>query len=203
MESVFTNVYENKVWGNNKNKQYKGSSGSGSNVKYNEKTYIPFLKEFITNTGIKTVVDLGCGDFKCGNLIYESLNVEYTGYDTYKKVIESNSAQHLSSKYNFNHLDFCNNGNQIVSGDLCIIKDVIQHWSLDNIYTFLDFLVNSKKFKYILICNCCNQQKDDTNISNGDFRCLSSKHFPLKKYNPTIVYKYHTKEVSVITCDQK
>ncbi len=78
------------------------------------------------------------------------------------------------------------------------LKDVIQHWSLDNIYTFLDYLVNHKKFKYILICNCCNQKCDNTDIKNGDFRPLSCDYLPLKKYNPIKLYNYHSKEISVI-----
>jgi len=85
-----------------------------------------------------------------------------------------------------------------MNGDLCILKDVIQHWSLDNIYNFLDYLVENKKFKYILICNCCYQIQDNINIQNGDFRPLSYKYFPLKKYKPIKLYNYNSKEVSVI-----
>ena len=75
------------------------------------------------------------------------------------------------------------------------------HWSLDNIYTFLDYLVKCKKFKYILICNCCSQTQDDIDIENGDWRELSCDYFPLKKYNPIKLYEfiaYKKKEVSVI-----
>jgi len=78
------------------------------------------------------------------------------------------------------------------------LKDVIQHWSLDNIHTFLDYLVEEKKFKYILICNCCYQTSDNIDIVNGENRQLSCDYLPLKKYNPTKLYNYHSKEVSVI-----
>jgi hypothetical protein len=198
MEKVFTNVYENNVWGNNHNIGYNGSSGGGSDVNYNINNYVPFLKKFITDKKIKTVVDLGCGDFRCGKLIYDDLDVSYTGYDAYKKVVDYNSTQHLSPKYSFIHLDFCGNKETIINGDICILKDVIQHWSLDNIYKFIDYLVENKKFKYILICNCCDQTRDNTNIQNGDWRQLSCDYLPLKKYNPIKLYNYHSKEVSVI-----
>jgi hypothetical protein len=156
------------------------------------------LKKVITDNNIKNVVDLGCGDFRCGKLIYDDLDVSYTGYDAYKKVIDYNSSQCALPKYSFIHLDFCNNKSSIINGDMCILKDVIQHWSLDNIYTFLDYLVENKKFKYILICNCCNQPRDNTNITNGDFRPLSCEYLPLKKYNPRKLYNYKSKEVCVI-----
>lgn len=198
MEKIFTNVYENNLWGDNNNTEYKGSSGEGSGINYNKNYYVPFLRKFIINKNIKNIADLGCGDFRCGKLIYDDLNISYTGYDAYNKIIDYNSSQYPLPKYSFTHLDFCNNKENIVNGELCILKDVIQHWSLENIYTFLDYLVDNKKFKYIFICNCCDQTEDNTDILNGEWRPLSCDFLPLKKYNPIKLYKYHSKEVSVI-----
>ena len=202
MEKIFTNVYETKLWGDNNNIEYNGSSGGGSTLDFNKDTYVLFLKQFIIDNKIKNVVDLGCGDFICGKLIYDDLDISYTGYDTYKNVIDYNSTQHLLPKYSFIHLDFCNNKKKIINADICILKDVIQHWSLNNIYNFLDYIIQNKKFKYILICNCCNQYHDNTDIKDGDFRPLSCDYLPLKKYNPIKLYNYHTKEVSVIKIEQ-
>jgi hypothetical protein len=198
MEHIFTNVYETNLWGNNNNKEYNGSSGEGSDINYNKDSYVPLLKKFITDNNIKNIVDLGCGDFRCGKLIYDDLDISYTGYDAYKKVIDYNSSQQSLPKYSFIHLDFCNNKETIINGDLCILKDVIQHWSLDYIYNFLDYLVEYKKFKYILICNCCNQTQDNADIHIGGWRQLSCDYFPLKKYNPIKLFNYHSKEVSII-----
>ena len=198
MEQIFTDAYENRIWGDNNIVEYTGSSGDGSHIDYNKNNYIPFLKKLITDNNITNIVDLGCGDFRCGNLIYDDLDISYTGYDTYKKAIDYNSKQQLFSKYTFTHLDFYNNKEKIINGELCILKDVIQHWSLNNIYNFLDYLIESKKFKYILICNCCNQTQDDTNIQDGDWRPLSCNYLPLKKDNPIKLYNYHSKEVSII-----
>jgi hypothetical protein len=197
MENIFTYIYEKSLWGNNNNKEYSGSSGGGSDIDYNKDTYVPFLKNFIVSNNIKNIVDLGCGDFRCGELIYEMLDIKYTGYDTYKKIIDYNSKLHILPKYSFIHLDFYNKKESIINADLCILKDVIQHWKMDEIYTFLDYLVENKIFKYILICNCCNQTKD--NPENDDRSTpLSIKFFPLKKYNPVNIYNYHSKEVSII-----
>jgi len=198
MDDVFTNIYESNKWGNNNQNDYKGSSGLGSNIEYNKNTYVPFLKNFIKERNIQNVVDLGCGDFLCGNLIYDDLNIKYIGYDTYKKVVDYNSKIYSHPKYTFIHSEFFTNKEKIIGGDLCILKDVIQHWSLDDIYNFLDYLVDSKKFNYILICNCCNQTEHNTTIENCECRQLSCDYFPLKKYNPTKLYNYNTKEVSVI-----
>ena len=198
MEDYFTNIYENNEWGNNNNNYYKGSSGGGSTIDYNKDSYIPFLKNFIVNYNIKNIVDIGCGDFLCGKLIYDNLDIVYTGYDTYKPIIDYNLKDNSLPKYNFIHLDIYNNKNSIINADLCILKDVIQHWNVNEIYTFLDYLVYNKLFKYILICNCCNQTEDNPNNDNRSTP-LSINYYPLKKYNPVKLFNYNTKEVSLIT----
>jgi hypothetical protein len=196
MEEIFTKIYENSTWGNNGMKEYKGSSGTGSDIEYNNKTYVPFLKNFIKENNIKSVVDLGCGDFRCGHIIYDDLDVKYIGYDAYKMVVEYNRTRYDPSKYTFINLDFNGKKEEIVGGDLCILKDVIQHWSNNSITTFLDYLTESKKFKYILITNCGRQIRD-IDIRDGDYRELSCAYMPLKKYNLEKLYNYHSKEVSV------
>lgn len=99
MEDYFTNIYEKNEWGNNNNTYYRGSSGGGSTIDYNKDSYIPFLKNFIVNYNIKNIVDIGCGDFLCGKLIYDDLDIVYTGYDTYKPIIEYNLIHNSLPKY--------------------------------------------------------------------------------------------------------
>lgn len=197
MEPIFTRIYERRVWGDNANPDYNGSSGSGSSIEYN-KMYIPFLRDFITTHNIKRVTDIGCGDFRCGRLIYDAIDIEYTGYDAYSKVVEYNATHNPLPKYKFIHLDACNNKELIQAGELCILKDIIQHWSLDNIYSFLDYLVLSKKFRYILIINCCNQVQDNPTGYDGGYIELSCEFLPLKKYNAKRLFNYNNKEISLI-----
>lgn len=197
MEEVFTTIYESSCWGNNHNDNYSGSSGPGSSPDYNRK-YIEIVRSIINDYNINTVVDLGCGDFRIGRLLYNDLNVSYTGYDTYKKMIDYHISQYTESKYTFKHLDFYTYKESIVDGDMCILKDVLQHWTTEEIYLFLDYLIENKKFKYILLVNCCNQEKSDETCNTGSFRELSINFLPLKKYNPIKINNYHTKEVSII-----
>lgn len=191
----FSNVYKNKVWGDDKNDSYTGSSGTGSDVEYNRHTYIPFIKKFILDKNIKTVVDLGCGNFICGQYIYDDLDVKYTGYDAYEDVIKKHKND---SKYEFIFSDFYTEKESIKSADLCIVKDVLQHWPLRNIRTFMDYIVKSNKFKYILVCNCAKDAQDDIDIDIGEFRPLSADKSPLNTYNLNKVYEWDTKEVSIL-----
>ena len=197
---VFTKVYENCTWGTNESQEYTGSSGDGSFVEKN-KEYIAVLKSFIQEKTILSVVDLGCGDWKCGKLIYDDLEINYTGYDAYEKVIDYNRKVFGSSKYSFAHLDFLNNTDKIQSADLCIIKDVLMHWPLEYIYSFLDSIISSKKFKYIMVTNCAWQEQDNTTIKMGEHMPLSINFLPLNKYKPRLLLKYNAKEVLLITVD--
>ena len=203
MQDIFTEKYENCVWGNNGNPNYKGTSGGGSEIPFNKDTYIPVLKKFIKDNSIKTVTDLGCGDFVCGPLIYDDLDVTYTGYDAYKGVIQYNQSILSAPKYTFIHLDFFHKKEEIVGADMCILKDVLQHWNLSSIYEFLDYLVTTKKFKYIFISNCAYQQMDNTDIPIGEIHPLNSNYLPLKEYGATEIYRYSTKQVSVINVDSR
>jgi hypothetical protein len=197
MEHIFTSIYENNGWGNNNNYKYKGSSGFGSEIDFNQ-DYIKFLKNWIKNNSIKSIVDLGCGDFKCGKLIYDNLPIKYTGYDAYKAIIDYHNENNSNDKYIFKHLDFFKYKESIESADVCILKDVLQHWKNQDIYEFLDYILQSKRFKWILICNCAFQEKDNQDIVNGDFRPLNYNMFPLKQYNPKLIFTYHTKEICLI-----
>lgn len=196
----FSLIYENAIWDDVVMNENKSRSGGGSDIDYNVTTYVPFVKRLLIENNIHKVVDIGCGDFLCGPLIYGDLHIEYMGYDIYEKIIQENLHKY-DSKYRFKHIDIFYDWTHIESGDVCIIKDVLQHWKLAQIYQFLDNIVSSKKFKYILICNCCNQTEDNPDIhSIGDFRELSAKYYPLKRYGAKIIYTYNTKELSMITC---
>ena len=166
MEQTFTDVYNRNEW--------IIDSGPGSTIEYNQDFYIPFLKKYIVDNNIKKVCDLGCGDFKCGKLIYDDLDISYYGYDcVLKNIIEKHNSEYNNNKYSFFHLDIFEDRELILGGDLCILKDILCHWRLNYIYTFLDYLVESKKFKHILIINCFINSKDNTDIvSNGKFHPL-------------------------------
>jgi hypothetical protein len=192
----FTSIYESKVWGDNGRTEYSGSSGTGSKLEKNLDYYIPYMRSFIKEHGIQSVADLGCGDFLCGPTLYKDLGVAYTGYDAYEKVVVSNTKEYPD--FRFKHLDFTRSLDAVEPADLCILKDVLQHLLLADIYAFLDALVASKKFKYILISNCSHQKQDDPELPSCFCRDLSADFFPLKKYGARVLLRYRTKELSLI-----
>lgn len=198
MLELFTFMYENCVWGNDRSPQYTGSSGLGSYPAYNV-DYIQFLKTFINDYNIGVINDLGCGTYLCGPAIYNDTNVIYNGYDVYNRVIDACNAN--STRYNtrFFLLDFYNNMDQIPFCDLIILKDVLSYWSNECIINLLTYIVNKRLCKYILITNCCYQQHDNLDVDLGHFRPLNSQMSPLKDFGAVSLLKYRTKEVSLIS----
>jgi len=178
----FTKIYKTNFW-------VKGS-GIGSNIN-NTIIYNKYIIDFIKNNKINSITDIGCGDWQSSYLIYEELdNIDYLGLDCVDFVIENNKKKY--SKYNFNTLDILSNVNLIRDSELYIIKDVLQHWKLVDIYNFLDKLV-TKKFKYIIITNNGNQTYDDLELNKyiGIGRGLHSNFLPLKKYNAKSLLDYY------------
>ena len=177
----FTRIYNNNYWIN--------GSGAGSYIE-NTILYNKFIIEFIKNNNIKQVTDIGCGDWQSTHLIYSELvNVDYLGIDCVTSVIEQNKIKY--PQYSFVNMDILCNIDLIRNSELYIIKDVLQHWKLKDIYEFMDKLI-TKKYKYIIITNNGNQTYDnlelDTYIGNG--RGLDCHFLPLKEYNVQPLLNY-------------
>lgn len=155
-EAVFTNIYNTCIWG--KNNQGEGHSGGGSELK-NCREYIDYLQNFMKTHNIKTVVDAGCGDWEFSQYI-DWTNIQYTGYDVVKHVIEKNQKKFGSSNITFMHDNLINAN--LPCADLLLCKHVLQHLRNEDILAFLPQL---KKFKY---CILVNQVDPDTLSSNNE-----------------------------------
>jgi lipopolysaccharide biosynthesis glycosyltransferase len=178
----FTKIYNTNYW-------IKGS-GTGSYIE-NTIEYNKCIVNFIKTNSINSVTDIGCGDWQSSYLIYDQINtIDYLGIDCVSSVIETNKKNHPN--YKFNTLDILCNTPLIRNSDLYIMKDVLQHWKLTDIYNFLDKLV-MKEFKYIIITNNGNQMCDNLELDKyiGIGRGLHSNFLPLKKYNAELLLNYY------------
>ncbi len=198
MEAIFTQIYENRTWGDNRSADYRGSSGGGSDVSYVERTYVPFLRNWLMTNGVRSVADVGCGDFRAGPLIYDGLEIEYTGYDTYRPLIEHHSRMGGARRFECVDVSSAEGMAALRAADVCILKDVIQHWSTARIRAFLDEVRRRRLFRWILITNCAFQRGDGDDTADGGFRPLSAAFEPLRSYGAVVVYRWDTKEVSVM-----
>ena len=159
MSERFEEIYATNAWG--------VGSGEGS-IYENAKGYAKFLEKFIRRRNIKSVIDLGCGDWQFSRFI-DWQGARYQGFDIVRPVIETNRTKFSSSNIEFNI--YSGEPAALPDSDLLIAKDVLQHWSNGFIRTFFNEI---NRYKYVLITNCINPTGITVNsdIENGDFRYL-------------------------------
>jgi len=138
----FETVYAENLW-----KNEESVSGEGSTLKCSD-MYLLFLKQFVTNNDIKNILDLGCGDFNLmKHFNYE--DIKYLGVDLVNELIEKNNVNY--GKHNIKFLNrMIHNYEFEEKYDLIICKDVLQHWSIENVIAFLKLI---KNYKYCLLIN--------------------------------------------------
>ena len=76
-EQIFSKIYKDGSWDK---KALNFNSGPGS---HNEKLVLPYVKfvsSFLIDKKLKSIIDLGCGDFNVGKDIYKYVH-KYYAYD--------------------------------------------------------------------------------------------------------------------------
>jgi SAM-dependent methyltransferase len=191
MKEIFEKIYFENQWKDS----YGTSSGPGSAIECSYQ-YLLFLNQFIQENSIKSILDLGCGDF---NLMkHFNLNdIDYLGIDLVTNVINNNNKYH--SKYNIKFEQ-----NDIIeyksdkSFDLVIVKDVLQHLSNNNIKKIVNNINYSKR---IILIN----DFTDTNVDsiNGGYRPLNLNKSPFN-INCNKIFEFDScgfiKHVNLLIC---
>lgn len=143
-EERFDKIYEEKLWG--ANEENEGFSGGGSLLE-NVRPYYNYLKKFLQEHDIKSVVDVGCGDWTFSKHVDWS-GIQYTGVDVVGAVIEKNKAKYGADNIHFIHGNFLET--DLPSADLLICKHVLQHMPNEDIFDFIELLPN---YKHCLVLN--------------------------------------------------
>ena len=121
-EQVFSRIYERGLWGQSAGEFF---SGSGS-VDSHALQYVAMVQDYVGRHSIRSVVDLGCGDFAIGRRIAE-LGVDYIGVDVVPALIDHHNTRFGSPAVRFAHLDIVSE--DLPQADLCLIRQVFQHLS--------------------------------------------------------------------------
>lgn len=178
MKDTFTDIYKNKKWQDN----YGTESGPGSSLECS-KPYLDFLNEFCHLHNVKSILDLGCGDF---NLMkhFDLTKINYLGIDIVDHIIIQNQQLYGNSNIKFKSESVVDYQND-VSVDLILCKDVLQHLSQTNILKVL----NIKNYKYALYTN---DFSDDVNsdVEDGKYSAIDLSKSP---YNVIGEYTFEWK----------
>ncbi|WP_396275128.1 glycosyltransferase [Hyphomonas sp.] len=160
----FSEIYDKNVWGI--------GSGVGSRPG-NNIDYMQFIQEFMLRNEIRSVVDLGCGDWQFSRHMNWD-GVTYVGFDVVNSVIEANTRLFARENIRFSLFESLND---LPQADLLLCKDVLQHLPNDLIRQYLAFF--KKKFKAMLITNDdYPEQNINRDIQIGGWRCLRLEREP-------------------------
>jgi hypothetical protein len=137
-----------------------------------------FLRDFINQRKILSVIEIGCLNAQC-SILNETDLTTYTGYDSIESVISHN--QIVFPLHKFVMLDILTNIDGIACADLCIINNTQKRWDEESIKYVMHEAVSGYKFYYILLY-------DDKGFN---------------QYGAECVFKDETGEVSLVSmsCD--
>lgn len=145
---VFDRIYRENLWGE--------GSGTGSSEGAT-RAYREFLHNFLRSNGVRSVVDLGCGDWQFSRHLDWS-GIDYLGLDVSKVVLET-ARRFERPGVRFRSLDAV--AEPLPPADLLVAKDVLQHWSNADILALLPKL---PAYRWALITNgFLPQSEPDTN----------------------------------------
>ncbi len=136
---VFRRIYATDHW--------KGGSGEGS-VPDATAEYRGIVERLIRERSIRSVVDVGCGDWQFSRLV-DWGDVRYTGFDIVPELVAGLTQALGTRRRRFVVADarFV----RLPRADLLLCKDVLQHWPNVSIADFLGR--NLRRFQYALLTN--------------------------------------------------
>jgi SAM-dependent methyltransferase len=162
--AIFDKIYEEGVWG--KDVDGVSTSGEGSHSEAIVAPYINEISNLLTAINPNTIVDLGCGDFNVGQNFVQ-LTKKYIACDISNVILERNKRKYRSfTNLEFKILDLSKD--VLPSGDLCFVRQVLQHLSNANIENFVKKLNSEKPYKYIVVTeHIPNDANFHVNLNKG------------------------------------
>ena len=167
--SIFSDYWHTNHWRNSESK-----SGDGSTLKYTEgiRRELPGL---IERVGVKTLLDLPCGDFNWFKEVSLPPGVRYMGGDIVPEMVTQLSQQYGSPVRQFRCIDAL--GDELPSADLWMCRDLIFHLPHSDIFRLLDnFLASS--VEYLLITSHAGSKVKNEDTFMGGFRLVDLRLSP-------------------------
>lgn len=166
-KEIFSKIYDTHQWGGEGGEDFY--SGEGTYFK-DIQVYIDAVYSFIKENNVKTVCEIGCGDFNVTGALLKRVDVDYTGLDVVPSLIDHLNKNYQTEKIHFLCLDASSPKAKIPQVDLCIIRQVLQHLSNKSI---LKILENTKHIPNLLITEHLPVNPGEINgdkVTNGYIR---------------------------------
>lgn len=166
---LFTEIWRSNLWG-----AAQSRSGLGSEREATSQLAAG-LPSLLRQSGIRTLLDLPCGDF--GWLARTELDLDaYIGADIVGEIVELNTAKYSTAdgRIRFRQLDLLTE--KLPAMDAVLCRDCLVHLSFANIERALANLAASGS--RWLIATTFTDHRDNRDITDGDWRLLNLQAAP-------------------------
>jgi SAM-dependent methyltransferase len=138
---IFNDIYLRNRWGG---EHGSFNSGTGSSDDHAH-LYAGLVRRFVRDHAVQRVVDLGCGDFRIAAQFIDA-GIRYVGIDVVESLVRRNRQLYASERVSFE----CRNiiEDELPGADLCLIRQVLQHLSNQQISRVLGKL---DQYRYVLV----------------------------------------------------
>lgn len=144
LDQKFNYIYKNKFWGSKTDKEFY--SGEGSHDPKIANPYVEIITKFLSKLSNPVVVDLGCGDFNIGSKI-SHLSKKYYAIDLVEDLINYNKENFKNENLIFSKLDITKD--TLPNGDVCLVRQTLQHLSNEDIFSFINNI--NGKYKFLIV----------------------------------------------------
>lgn len=163
--NIFEHIYKTKFWQNIQGTE----SGPGSSIECS-KPYLDFVQQYCVENNVKSILDLGCGDFELMRH-FNFDGIVYHGVDIVEYVVNNNTTKYGQPNITFQYASIVD---YVATQpyDLVLCKDVLQHLPQRDIISILNILANNT----CLVTNDCEIVVNQ-DIQAGDYSPIDlSKH---------------------------
>lgn len=164
-KEVFEFIYKNNLWGSSESK-----SGVGSQL--DSTTQLRSRLPTVLNAlGVKTLVDIPCGDFSWLSTVPLHVN-RYIGADIVPAIVEQNVLKYRDSHpfAEFRVLDLTSD--QLPDGDALLCRDCLVHVPYALMADALRNIICSR-FQYIILTTFVGDDRTNSDIELGNWRPLN------------------------------
>ncbi len=157
-EVYFERVYRSNLWDGRHSRSGRGSEGESANQK------ISILRRVIADYSIRSVLDIGSGDFHWMRHVTPELEL-YIGVDVVGGLIAECNSRYAGDKVSFIKADMGDRRHhaRLPSRrfDLVVCFDLFGHLLNEEIETLLEFLLEKSVIGYLLVTNRRDEHSRD------------------------------------------
>jgi SAM-dependent methyltransferase len=139
--AAFQRIYRENLWGGQSGEFCSGLGSASSHAE----SYAALISDFIRAHGVRSIVDLGCGDFTVAQK-FLAPGLRYVGVDIVPELIAHHQRVHARDGVSFECLDLVDD--PLPAGELCLVRQVLQHLSNADVARFLS---KTGAFRYVIV----------------------------------------------------